>query len=56
MLPITCWSWIDLAMWSMKTISTPTSITTSAIVTVIERCGTNAPCAPPPIETSARIA
>ena len=56
MLAITCGSWIDFAMWSMNTTSTPTSISTNAIVTVIDRCGTNSPCAPGPIETSARIA
>ncbi len=56
MLAITCGSWIDFAMWSMNRTSTPTSTTTRPIVTVIDRCGTNSPWAPGPIETSARIA
>ena len=46
MLAITCGSWIDLAMWSMNTTSTTTSTSTSAIVTVIDRCGTNSPWLP----------
>jgi hypothetical protein len=56
MLAITCGSWIDVAIWWMKKIRTPMSRTTSAIETVMERCGTKAPCAPGEIETSVSTA
>ena len=56
MLAITCGSWIDLAMWSMKATRTTTSSRTRIIVAVIETWGTNSPCEPGPIETRVRIA
>src|ERR1700730_15575463 len=40
----------------MNTTSTPTSITTSAIVMVTDRCGTKSPWLPELTETSTKIA